>query len=227
VLTHLIDATKPEEWDDEEDGEWVAPTVPNPKCKEAPGCGEWERPWKVNPLWRGKWAAPLIDNPAYKGEWAPRKIANPDFFEDKVPVKTLPKIGGVGIELWTMTEDILFDNIYIGHSVDDAKKFAADTFEVKKPLEVAADKPAEDEKEDDDKVSFREDPIEWIRSNLFDFIDLAKSNPVEAFQTQPEIGAVLVGLIFTLFGMIGALFGLVGGASKPVITKVCRWLYHL
>ncbi|KAJ2917823.1 hypothetical protein MD484_g2580, partial [Candolleomyces efflorescens] len=213
------DATKPEEWDDEEDGEWVAPTVPNPKCKEAPGCGEWERPWKVNPLWRGKWAAPLIDNPAYKGEWAPRKIANPGFFEDKVPVKTLPKIGGVGIELWTMTEDILFDNIYIGHSVDDAKKLAAESFEVKKPLEVAADKPAEDDKEEDDKVSFREDPIEWIRSNLFDFIDLAKSNPVEAFQTQPEIGVVLVGLIFTLFGMIGALFGLVGGASKPVITK--------
>ncbi|KAJ3532588.1 hypothetical protein NMY22_g7677 [Coprinellus aureogranulatus] len=45
------------------------------------------------------------------------------------------------------------------------------------------------------------------------------SDPASAFKTQPEVGVVLVGLIFTLFGMIGAIFGLVGGASKPVITK--------
>ena len=37
------DASKPEEWDDEEDGEWIAPTVSNPKCTEAAGCGEWKR----------------------------------------------------------------------------------------------------------------------------------------------------------------------------------------
>ena len=42
TYTHL-DAEKPEEWDDEEDGDWIAPTVPNPKCDEAPGCGEWKR----------------------------------------------------------------------------------------------------------------------------------------------------------------------------------------
>jgi hypothetical protein len=87
-----VDAEKPEEWDDEEDGDWIAPTVPNPKCTEAPGCGEWKRPFKANPEYKGKWYAPMIDNPAYKGEWAPRKIANPDFFEDLTPVKTLGKI---------------------------------------------------------------------------------------------------------------------------------------
>lgn len=37
------DAEKPEEWDDEEDGDWIAPTVRNPVCDEAPGCGEWKR----------------------------------------------------------------------------------------------------------------------------------------------------------------------------------------
>jgi hypothetical protein len=36
------DAEKPEEWDDEEDGDWIAPTVRNPKCDEAPGCGPWK-----------------------------------------------------------------------------------------------------------------------------------------------------------------------------------------
>ena len=40
---YILDAEKPEEWDDEEDGDWIAPTVRNPKCDEAPGCGEWKR----------------------------------------------------------------------------------------------------------------------------------------------------------------------------------------
>lgn len=92
-LTRLTtDSEKPEEWDDEEDGEWVAPQIRNPKCDEAPGCGEWKRPYKSNPAYKGKWFAPQIDNPAYKGEWAPRKIANPAFFEDKSPISTLNKI---------------------------------------------------------------------------------------------------------------------------------------
>lgn len=43
LLADLPDAEKPEEWDDEEDGDWIAPTVRNPKCEEAPGCGEWKR----------------------------------------------------------------------------------------------------------------------------------------------------------------------------------------
>ena len=41
------EASKPEDWDDEEDGEWEAPRIANPKCKEAPGCGEWKRPTKT------------------------------------------------------------------------------------------------------------------------------------------------------------------------------------
>jgi hypothetical protein len=43
TYSHELDAEKPEEWDDEEDGEWVAPTISNPKCEDAPGCGEWKR----------------------------------------------------------------------------------------------------------------------------------------------------------------------------------------
>jgi len=38
-----------------------------------------------------------------------------------------------------MTEDILFDNIYVGHSVDDAKALAAETFDIKHSLEKVAD----------------------------------------------------------------------------------------
>ncbi|KAJ7492233.1 Calreticulin family-domain-containing protein [Mycena latifolia] len=213
------DAEKPEEWDDEEDGDWIAPTVPNPKCTEAPGCGEWKPPFKANPDYKGKWYAPMIDNPAYIGEWSPRKIPNPAFYEDLTPIKTLGKIGGVGIELWTMTEDILFDNIYIGHSTEDAKAFAAETFDIKKPLEAAAAKPETSDEDDDESApSFKEDPMAFIRSKVFTFIDLAKLDPLLAFKTHPETGVALAGALLTLFGMIGALFGLVGAGQKP-ITK--------
>jgi hypothetical protein len=55
---------------------------------------------------QGKWTIPKIPNPEYKGVWSPRLIANPQFFEDQSPAD-FTKIGGIGIELWTMTEDIL------------------------------------------------------------------------------------------------------------------------
>lgn len=44
----LAEAKKPEDWDDEEDGDWEPPMVPNPKCAEASGCGPWERPMIVS-----------------------------------------------------------------------------------------------------------------------------------------------------------------------------------
>jgi hypothetical protein len=118
-----------------------------------------------------------------------------------------------------MTEDILFSNIYIGHSVDDAKALAAETFDIKKPLESAAEKAVQPEEEDSENPSFKEDPIGFIRQRVFDFVDAAKLDPLKAFKTQPETGAALAAALFTLFGMLGALFGLVGGSQKP-ITKV-------
>ena len=84
------EAEKPEDWDDEEDGDWIPPMVPNPKCEEVSGCGKWERPTKKNPAYKGKWTPEYIDNPAYKGVWAPKKIANPDYFEDKTPANFEP-----------------------------------------------------------------------------------------------------------------------------------------
>lgn len=118
------------QWSDEEDGDWIAPAVPNPACESAAGCGPWTRPEIPNPAYKvrrvrclpsalltltgltvqGKWFAPLIDNPDYKGPWAPRKIANKDYYEDLTP-SDFNKIAGIGFELWSMTDDILFDNV--------------------------------------------------------------------------------------------------------------------
>jgi hypothetical protein len=122
-----------------------------------------------------------------------------------------------------MTEDILFDNIYVGHSVEDAQALAAETFGVKKPLEVADEEAKEKVFETEDemaaKVSFKDDPVEFVRQKVFTFIDLAKLDPLLAFKTHPKTGASLAGAVFTLFGMVGALLGLIGGSQKP-ITKV-------
>lgn len=124
------EAIKPEDWDDEMDGEWEAPLINNPICAEAPGCGEWSAPMIDNPSYKGKWKAPMIDNPNYKGKWAPRKIPNPDYFEDLQPYKMTP-IGAVGLELWSMSDGIYFDNLLITDSVPEAYQFAQETYELK------------------------------------------------------------------------------------------------
>ncbi|KAM3575400.1 hypothetical protein VYU27_002624, partial [Nannochloropsis oceanica] len=46
------EAVMPEDWDEDEDGDWEAPTVVNPACVEGPGCGEWVRPTKPNPEYK-------------------------------------------------------------------------------------------------------------------------------------------------------------------------------
>ena len=115
------EATKPEDWDDEEDGEWEAPKIVNPKCEEAPGCGEWKRPMKRNPAYKGKWYPPLIDNPNYKGIWKPQEIPNPNYFELSTP--NFEPIAAVGIEIWTMQDGILFDNILIAGDEKTAESY--------------------------------------------------------------------------------------------------------
>jgi hypothetical protein len=124
-----------------------------------------------------------------------------------------------------MTEDILFDNIYVGHSAADAKKLAAETFDIKKPLEVAADKPVADDDEEE-KISFKDDPVSFIRTRVLAFIEAAKINPLDAFKSQPETGAALVCALFTLFGMLGALVNIIGGAQKAVVTKVRSFFFY-
>ncbi|KAH8267832.1 hypothetical protein KR026_008474 [Drosophila bipectinata] len=123
-------AVKPDDWDSEIDGDWEAPLVDNPACEKV-GCGKWKAPLIPNPNYKGKWRPPMIENPNYQGKWAPRKIPNPDFFEDLKPFQMTP-IGAVGLELWSMSSDILFDNLIITDDVDVAREFAANSFDIKR-----------------------------------------------------------------------------------------------
>jgi hypothetical protein len=89
-----------------------------------------------NPKYKGKWRAPLIDNPNYQGVWEPRKIANPDYFEDNDPFKSLTSFSAIGLELWSMTENIYFDNFLITDDKSVADQFAKDSWVLKKSLET-------------------------------------------------------------------------------------------
>ena len=59
-----------------------------------------------------------------QGIWKPRRIANPDYFEDDHPFDSLLTITTVGLELWTMSGGIHFDNIIVCSELTIANNFA-------------------------------------------------------------------------------------------------------
>ncbi|KRY65849.1 Calnexin [Trichinella pseudospiralis] len=133
-------AEKPSDWDEEVDGTYEAPLIKNPKCASAPGCGEWKRPTKRNPAYKGKWLPPMIKNPAYKaylcyGKWKPRQIPNPDYFDVENIFSTMEPVAAIGIELWTMSDGIFFDNFLITDKKEIADNFASKTWAAKASVE--------------------------------------------------------------------------------------------
>ncbi|KAG7150011.1 Calnexin like protein [Verticillium longisporum] len=198
------EAQKPEDWDEEEDGDWLAPT-----------------PMKRNPDYKGKWTAPFIDNPDYKGIWAPRKIKNPDFFEDKTPANFEP-IGAIGFEIWTMQSDILFDNIYVGHSIEDAEKLAEETFKpkhaVEKSLEEAAKPKQEEKPASPSDLKFTDDPVTYVKAKVDLFVTIAQKDPIEAIKFVPEVAGGFAALFATLLVLI-ASFAAGGGSAAPAVKK--------
>ena len=135
-------AKRPDDWNDYDDGEWEPPLVPNPDCP-ARGCVEWIAPMISNPEYMGKWEPHKIKNPDYVGAWAPGKVPNPDYLlhADLSPFALAP-IGGIGIELWTLTDGILFDNILLAADPAIASGLAARTF---LPRRKAEDEPPSEE----------------------------------------------------------------------------------
>ncbi|XP_061535554.1 calmegin isoform X2 [Phycodurus eques] len=132
-------AEKPKDWDEEMDGEWEPQQIPNPACESAPGCGPWKRPMINNPKYKGNWKAPLVDNPNFQGVWKPRKIMNPEYFEDLQPFKMTP-FQAVGLELWSMTANIYFDNFIVTSHKEVADRWASDSWGLKK-LVASANEP--------------------------------------------------------------------------------------
>ncbi|KAL0429687.1 UNVERIFIED_CONTAM: Calnexin1 [Sesamum radiatum] len=216
------EATKPEDWDDEEDGEWEAPKIDNPKCQEAPGCGEWKRPTKRNPAYKGKWQPPLIDNPNYKGIWKPQEIPNPDYFELDRP--NFEPIAAVGIEIWTMQDGILFDNILIASSEKVAESYRETAWKPK--FEVEKEK----QKEEEAKES---DGLKGVQKVVFDYLYKVADLPflgehkakvldlIEKAEKQPNLTiGILVSVVVVIFSIF---FKLIFGGKKPAaVTAVTK-----
>lgn len=129
------DAKKPEDWDDELDGEWEAPQIPNPEYK-------------------GEWSAKKIPNPEYKGEWVHPQIDNPKYVADD-KLYLYKDNAYVAFELWQVKAGTIFDNIIITDSVQEAKDFAAETFEKTIKGEKAA-KAADDKKQEEERKKAEE-----------------------------------------------------------------------
>jgi calreticulin len=126
------DAEKPSDWDEESDGKWEAPTIPNPEYK-------------------GQWKPRQIDNPAYKGPWKHPEIDNPDYVDHKDLYK-YDDFGGVGIDVWQVKSGTIFDNIIIADSLDEVKAFGESTFpkssrDAEKAMFEEADKKKKEEEE--------------------------------------------------------------------------------
>ena len=98
-----------------------------------------------------------------------------------------------------MTEDNLFDNLYIGHSLEDAQK---------------VEEKAEAEEAGDFQTIFKNDPVGFVREKVLEFVEIAEIDFVFAARAMPEVAAGLgpVALFFA-----GALFSLLVGesSSKP------------
>ncbi|XP_074573254.1 calnexin homolog [Curcuma longa] len=210
------EATKPEDWDDEEDGEWEAPKVDNPKCEAAPGCGEWKRPMKRNPAYKGKWHAPLIDNPNYKGIWKPQEIDNPDYFELDKP--EIEPIAAIGIEIWTMQDGILFDNILIDTDEKVSESYRLEAWKPK--YEVEKEKQKAEEPSD---VS--SDWLSAVQKKVFDVLyriaDIPLLEPykikiidvIEKAEKQPNLTLGVLVSILVIFAT--AIFKLLFSKKKP------------
>lgn len=122
-----------------------------------------------------------------------------------------------------MQNNILFDNIYVGHSVEDAKKLAEETFFKKHPVEKAledADKPKEEEKpKSPSDLKFLDDPKTYIQEKLDLFLTIAKSDPLEAIKFVPEVAGGLAALFVTFVALLFGVLGL-GSSAAPAAKKV-------
>lgn len=118
-----------------------------------------------------------------------------------------------------MQSDITFDNIYIGHSVEDAAAFTSETYTIKRAAEEAEEektkpKPSDLPKATTPSGEFKDDPVNFIKEKLELFVTLAQRDPIEAIKIMPEVAGGIGGALALLIAIIVGLFSL-GGSSAP------------
>lgn len=125
-----------------------------------------------------------------------------------------------------MQSDILFDNIYIGHSVEDAENLKAETYDVKAAIEKAeedaAEPPPTPKPESPTDLKFMDDPVLYIREKVDLFYTLAKKDPVQAVKTLPEVAGGIGAVAITIIALLIGVIGLTGGSPPPQVKKAAE-----
>lgn len=123
-----------------------------------------------------------------------------------------------------MDKDILFDNIYIGHSIEDAAKFAEETFFEKHPIEQLlelAEKPKDADKpiKSPSDLVFMDDPVTYVKEKLDLFFTIAQNDPIQAIKFVPEAAGGLAAAFVTLIAIIVGIVSASGSSAPPAVKK--------
>lgn len=121
-----------------------------------------------------------------------------------------------------MQNNILFDNIYIGHSVEDARKLKEETFDVKITLEkeeeaATAPPPTPETPKSPSDLKFLDDPVLYVREKVELFMTIAQRDPVEAIRFVPEVAGGVALIAVTILTLLATL--VLGGSSAPQVQQ--------
>ncbi|XP_073317791.1 calnexin homolog [Primulina huaijiensis] len=168
---------------------------------------------KRNPAYKGKWQPPLIENPNYKGIWKAQLIGNPEYFELDKP--NFDPIAAIGIEIWTMQDGILFDNILIASDEKVAQLYRETAWKPKFDIEKEKQKTEEPSS----------DGLKGVQKIVFDYLYKAADLPflgehkvkvldlLEKAEKQPYLTiGILVSIVVIIFTV---LLNLIFGGKKP------------
>lgn len=125
-----------------------------------------------------------------------------------------------------MQNDILFDNIYIGHSIEDAEKLKTETYDIKRPIEDAEDQASKPKSSDPPKspldLKFLDDPLLYIREKVEIFLTIAKDDPIQAVKFVPEVAGGAGVLAVTIIAIVVGIFSSKGATPPPQVKKAAE-----
>ena len=125
-----------------------------------------------------------------------------------------------------MQSDILFDNVYIGHSIADAEKLKTETYDLKIKAEQAekdASKPKDTDKPKSPlDLNFMDDPLRYVQDKFEVFIAVARNDPIEAMKAVPEVAGALVAILGILAAGLFAVVGINSAAAQDQAKKASQ-----
>ena len=111
-------------------------------------------PLQDNPEYKGPWKPNMIENPDYKGPWEHPMIANPEYeYDEEMYAVCKDECTHIGFELWQVKSGTIFDDIIVTDSLEEAQKFAEETFFQKKDKEKEVFDEAKKKRDEEEKAA--------------------------------------------------------------------------